>query len=115
MSAHKVTPPQLPLGLDMGMSGMPTNPDELAKGIRMMSGKGSPQPTPEQQKYINLIKTLTEQSISMVIKVATCTCEKKDSCTVFKEAQGIARIIDELQSASPPVPRVIKKIGKNRR
>lgn len=56
-----------------------------------------PKPTPEQEKYLQLVRRLTDASAILVVKVATCKCNHKDDCKVFKQAQKIADIIDEIQ------------------
>jgi hypothetical protein len=62
-------------------------------------------PTPEQEKYLNLVKELTDASAMLVIKVATTQCNHKDECGVYDQARKIAFIIDKLQSLRAETPK----------
>jgi len=79
--------------------------DELGKAIRVKGRKGARKPTAEEQKYLDLIRGLTDSSVSMVIEVATCTCEKRSSCDVFQQAQAIAKVIKNIQAIAPEAMR----------
>jgi len=54
-------------------------------------------PSPEEKKYLALVRQLTEVAAAQVIKVATCKCDKKDACKVYLQGQRMADIIDQLQ------------------
>lgn len=91
---------------------MPTQGPDIADA---MTGKGRikmVKPSPEQEAYLNLIRGLTDTAVVMVLKLATCECEKKDSCKVFKQAQAIAGIIDKLQEMKPEGVKSVKARGK---
>jgi len=87
------------------------------------SDKPSSKPKPEQEKYLNLVKELTDASAMLVIKVATTQCNHKDNCGVYEQARKIAFIIDKLQSLrSEPSKENLKtsevgkvKVGRDRR
>lgn len=53
--------------------------------------------SPEMQKISELMKELINRNTSLALKVATCECENRDSCKVYKEAQKVAKIIDQMQ------------------
>jgi hypothetical protein len=79
-------------------------PPEAQRLMTSMGGRGKMKGrklSPEQEKYLALIRSLTENSVTLVLKLATCACEKKDSCMVFKQAQSIANIIDQIQETRP--------------
>jgi hypothetical protein len=54
-------------------------------------------PTPQQAKSLALVRELTDSAATLVIKVATCKCDKKDTCKVYLHGQRMADIIDKLQ------------------
>jgi len=86
-------------------------PPEAQGVIRNMTGKGRMKArklSPEQEKYLALIRSLTENSVTLVLKLATCACDKKDSCMVFKQAQAIANIIDQIQETRPVGTRIVQ-------
>jgi len=57
-----------------------------------------PQPaSPQEKKYLALVRQLTDCAAAQVIKVATCKCDKKDTCKVYLQGQRMADIIDQLQ------------------
>jgi len=82
-----------------------------------------PKPSPQEQKYLALVRQLTDCAAAQVIKVATCKCDRKDNCKVYLQGQRMADIIDQLQeiqagraiapTATGPEGRV--KGGKRRR
>lgn len=51
----------------------------------------------KQKALATLVRQLTEASTHLVLKVATCSCNHKDTCDVYKKAKEIATIIDKLQ------------------
>jgi len=54
-------------------------------------------PTPEVPPEVReLLTKLMDECASLVIKTAICECDKKDTCVVYKKAQGLAKIIDKL-------------------
>jgi hypothetical protein len=67
--------------------------------------------TPQQEKYLSLIRQLTDHSVTMVVRVAVCKCKDRENCEVFLKAREIAEIINELQKTRPAGVRV----GKGRR
>jgi len=59
----------------------------------------TPQPpqqavSPEMQ---SLMRELMDECASLIFKVATCRCNHKDTCAVYKKAQRIAEILDKIQ------------------
>jgi len=52
---------------------------------------------PEGEEVNKLIRDLMTEATTLVIKVATCDCNHKDSCGVYEKAKSIAKIIDQLQ------------------
>lgn len=73
------------------------NPSQTVTEIRAPTPPPPPKPTPEQERYLQLVRRLTDASAILVVKVATCKCNHKENCKVFKQAQKIADIIDEIQ------------------
>lgn len=69
-----------------------------------------PKPDAVQQKYLALVRELTEAASILVVKVATCKCKAKESCKVFLQGQLIADKIEHLQE----IGREGTKTGKNR-
>jgi len=55
------------------------------------------EPTPQQKKSLALVRELTDSAATLVIKLATCKCEKKDTCKLYLHGQRMADIIDKLQ------------------
>lgn len=96
-------PPALP----MGVSGeaMPPSPEDALRAMKLAKvsarRRKAVQPTPEQQKYLGLIRELTDSSVIMVVKVATCDCNHKETCKVFLQAKSIAQTIEKLQEIRP--------------
>jgi len=80
-----------PMGM-AGLGGMPPQSPVTTGRIPPM-----PKPDPQQQKYLNLVRELTEASSILVVKVATCKCKDKESCKLFHQAQLIADKIEHLQ------------------
>lgn len=118
---------QNPMGAGMGMEGgMPPMggggmPPMGGGGMPPMGGgmgAGQPQMTPKpqklnplQQKYMATVRDLTEQASNLVIKVATCKCDKREECKLFHQARKIAEKVEFLQElGSVGVPS-----GKGRR
>jgi pyruvate formate-lyase activating enzyme-like uncharacterized protein len=51
-----------------------------------------------KQKALNtLVRELTTLATQIVLKVATCTCNHKDTCDLYKKAKEMAIVIDKLQ------------------
>jgi len=98
-------PTELPLGLET----VPTEAQGMMTGMGGRKGMKMRKMTPEQEKYLALIRSLTENSVTLVLKLATCACDKKDSCMVFKQAQAIANIIDQIQEARPVGTRIVQR------
>jgi len=73
------------------------DPEQVTTTIRKTPMEESSKPTPEQERYLQLVRQLTDASAILVVKVATCKCDKKEECKVFKQAQRISDIIDEIQ------------------
>jgi hypothetical protein len=84
---------------------MPPTPEEAVRAMRQAKVSARrrkvAQPTPEQQKYLGLIRELTDSSVIMVVKVATCDCNHKEDCKVFQQAKAIAQTIEKLQEIRP--------------
>jgi len=54
-------------------------------------------PTPEMPPEVRDVLTkLMDEATTLVIKVATCKCNHKENCDVYKKARGIADVIDKL-------------------
>ena len=58
----------------------------------------APQLTPEQQRLQELMKQLVNEATNLIVKVAVCECNHKETCPVFLGAKRIAKIIDEIMS-----------------
>jgi hypothetical protein len=59
---------------------------------------GTPEkPTPQQSKYLALVRDLTDSAAIQVVKVATCKCDKRETCKIYLQARKMADIIDQLQ------------------
>jgi len=52
---------------------------------------------PEEMKVQELTRRLTEVCMELIVKVATCRCDMKRQCAVYRKSQEIADLIDELQ------------------
>jgi hypothetical protein len=51
-----------------------------------------------KQKALNaLVRELTMLATQIVLKVATCNCNHKDNCELYKKAKEMANVIDKLQ------------------
>lgn len=82
----------------------------------------APKPTPEQAKYLALVRDLTNSAATLVVKIATCKCDKKDACKVYLQAQRMADIIDKLGDIregervgpSATITEGRRKVGKRR-
>jgi len=57
-------------------------------------------PTPAD-KLTQLMQQLVVKCTMLVIKVATCRCEKREACPVYRLAKEIAEIIDEINEMRP--------------
>jgi hypothetical protein len=54
--------------------------------------------TSAKQKQLNtLVRELTTLATQIVLKVATCNCNHKDTCDLYKKAKEMAIVIDKLQ------------------
>lgn len=87
----------MPRGSSFPMS----NPNEGVEIPEIITGAGGkmmapPKPTPMQAKYLALVRGLTEASTILVVKVATCKCDKKEQCKVYLHSQKMAELIDQL-------------------
>jgi hypothetical protein len=78
---------------------------DVPEPIRLQTKKGKM--GPKEQQYMNLIRQLTDKAATLVVKVAVCDCKQRNECKVFKEAQSLASIIDQLQE--------VGKVGASRR
>jgi len=99
----------LPSEMPLPLEGVPPEAQRLMTGMGGRKGMKMRKMTPEQEKYLALIRSLTENSVTLVLKLATCACDKKDSCMVFKQAQAIANIIDQIQEARPVGTRIVQR------
>jgi hypothetical protein len=99
----------------MGMEGMGASPEDLARTMQMVGAKTGKKMTPEQQKYMELLRRITDATVTMTIKVASFDKDCRSTCPIFKQAQEQAKIVDELQEVTPPQGIVVRKVGKNRR
>jgi len=66
-----------------------------------MSIEAKPEIKPEQEKLTKLMQELMTECTNLTIKVASCKCEKKEQCKVYKIAKRIAEIIDEINELRP--------------
>lgn len=82
---------------------------------QLMLPENQPKPTPSQQKSLALVRDLTDASATLVVKVATCKCDKRDACKIYLQAQRIANIIDQLQETKVEQEDRGKVSGKGRR
>jgi hypothetical protein len=72
------------------------NPDlnpnvKLTKKQKLMNQK-------TLQQANELLREMVTNGMILSLKVASCTCEKKESCGVYQEAKKLAVILDKLQS-----------------
>lgn len=81
----------------------------------MMMPGDQPKPTPSQQRSLALVRDLTDASATLVVKVATCKCDKRDTCKIYLQAQRIANVIDQLQETKIEQEDRGKISGKGRR
>lgn len=81
---------------------------EVKQIIRQVGEGKARKPSPEEQKYLDRIRDLTDHSVTMVVKVAVCKCSEKDKCPVYLKARDIAEIINELQESKPEGVKVVK-------
>ena len=51
----------------------------------------------EIEKLNELMRELISANTNLTIKVATCKCENREKCRLFREAQKVAEIIEKLQ------------------
>lgn len=58
----------------------------------------TPQLSPEQVRLQQLMQGLINEATRLIIKVATCDCNHKDDCDVYRGAKQIAKLIDEILS-----------------
>lgn len=74
--------------------------EDVSKGHPTLTQPQSLQPsppTPEMPPEVrDLLTKLMDDCTTLVIKLATCECNHKDGCAVFRKAQGIAKVIDKL-------------------
>lgn len=98
-----------------GMPGMGSSPEEIAQAMKLVGRPTGQKMTPEQERYMGLLRRITDASVTMVIKVASAGSECKPECPVYKQAVEIAKIIDELQGVASTQGIVVRKSGKNRR
>jgi hypothetical protein len=99
----KIASPRMAMPTDMG--DFPQQDSVIGTG-----GQAS-KPTPQQQKYLALVRELTESASNLVIKVATCKCEKRDQCKLYEQAQKVASKIEALSELGAEGG----EIGKSRR
>lgn len=78
------------------------------------TGGQASRPTPQQQKYLALVRELTEASSNLVIKVATCKCDKRDQCKLYEQAQKVATKIEALSEIGAEGGGVGKGRGRSR-
>jgi len=64
----------------------------------------TPPMTPEQQELNQLLISLMNSSTILVVKVAACECEKRETCGVYKKAKEIAATIDKIQELREKIP-----------
>jgi len=64
-----------------------------------MAGQAMPQQLDPKAEAINeAVRQLIDAATKLTVKVATCSCEKKDECGVFKFGREVAKAIDSLQT-----------------
>lgn len=73
-------------------------------------GKGK-KLSPEEEKYLALVRELTDAATFMVVKVAACGCPNCLGCEVYQQGRAIAKTIDKIQS----IKGVGTAFGKGRR
>ncbi|MBA7556112.1 hypothetical protein ES705_48810 [subsurface metagenome] len=95
-------------GIGMPPGGAPTmNPEELKKMMSAMPQKER-KPTPQEEKYLGMVRELTELSTTLVIKIATCRCKDKENCRVYLHGVKVAEVMDKLQEAKPEIEKLAK-------
>ena len=68
------------------------NPNvKLSKRQKLMNQKAL-------QQANELLKEMVTNGMILSLKVASCTCDKKENCGVYQEAKKLAVILDKLQS-----------------
>jgi len=81
---------------------------EVASASKPVEKTPTPAPTPAAttaptpaDKLTQLMQQLVVKCTMLVIKVATCRCEKREACPVYRLAKEIAEIIDEINEMRP--------------
>ena len=59
------------------------------------------QPPTPADRLTQLMQQLVVKCTMLVIKVATCRCEKREQCAIYRIAKEIAEIIDEINELRP--------------
>jgi len=59
-----------------------------------------PATSPElEEEFRELQAEMLEAATKIVFEVATCECEKREECGVFKAARNLSKVLKELQDA----------------
>jgi len=48
-----------------------------------------------------LMTSLLDKTVRLVMKLAICKCDKRDNCEVYETSRGIAEVVDKLQALRP--------------
>jgi hypothetical protein len=79
--------------------------------IKVPPGMKGKKLTPDEEKYLGLVRELTDGATIMVVKVACCECPNKEGCEVFEQGRHIAKTVNQIQS----IRGVGAAFGKGRR
>jgi len=61
-----------------------------------------PQAPPEiDPKVQELMTSLLNKTVELVMKLAICKCDKRDNCKVYEVSREIAVVVDKLQALRP--------------
>jgi len=52
-------------------------------------------------KVQQLMTTLPNKTVELVMKLAICKCDKRDNCKVYEVSREIAVVVDKLQALRP--------------
>jgi len=58
-------------------------------------------PPETDPKVQELMTNLLNESVTLVMKLAICKCDKRDNCKVYEVARRMAMYIDKLQELRP--------------
>jgi len=52
-------------------------------------------------KIRDLMTALLDKTVQLIMKVATCKCDKRDNCRVYECAREVAVVVDKIQTLRP--------------